>query len=77
MRQRRDPRDDQAQRTREPPGPVPTLAQLRRETCWLSVYCKACPHAAPMAIVPLIIRWGCSPPVGAASHHERLKRIIW
>jgi hypothetical protein len=47
---------------RSPPGQVPTLAQLQRSAPgkWCSVYCAAyrCLHHAPMAIAPLIIRWG-------------------
>ncbi len=55
---RDDPPD--RRRRRDPPGPVPTLAQLRRGTCWLWLYCRACPHSAPAALAPLIIRWGAN-----------------
>jgi hypothetical protein len=43
-----------------PPGPVPTLGQLRRGSCWLWSDCTnaACRHRAPAARAPLIIRWG-------------------
>jgi hypothetical protein len=52
-----------APRYRHPIGPIPTLGQLRRDTPWLWVYCTAgirrnCVHKAPMALAPLIIRWG-------------------
>lgn len=43
---------------RAPPGPVPTIGQLRRQTCWLWVYCNACGRGTPTALAPLIIRWG-------------------
>ena len=47
---------------RGPPGPVPTLGRLQQDVAgkWLWVWCAAygCPHRAPMAIAPLIIRWG-------------------
>ena len=43
---------------RQPPGPRPTLAELQRSHCWTWVYCEKCLHHAPMALVPLIIRWG-------------------
>jgi hypothetical protein len=39
---------------------VPTLAELQRDSTWLWVCCEAqgCGHMAPMAIAPLLIRWG-------------------
>jgi hypothetical protein len=43
---------------RQPPGPRPTLADLQRSHCWTWVYCRKCLHHAPMALVPLMIRWG-------------------
>jgi hypothetical protein len=43
---------------RQSPGPRPTLADLQRSHCWTWVYCEKCSHRAPMALVPLIIRWG-------------------
>jgi hypothetical protein len=39
------------------PGPRPTLGQLHRSH-WTWVCCEKCLHRAPMALVPLIIRWG-------------------
>ena len=62
MRSRSDPHDDPRPR-RKPdycPGPVPTLDELQRTAPWLWVYCKKndCTNSAPMALVPLIIRWG-------------------
>jgi hypothetical protein len=47
---------------RGPPGQVPTLAQLQRSApgkwCWAYCVAYGCLHHAPMAIAPLIIRWG-------------------
>jgi hypothetical protein len=43
------------------PQPVPpTLEQLRRASCWWWVHCQdqGCLHTAPLALTPLIIRWG-------------------
>ena len=40
--------------------PVPTLGELNREPHWLWVDCARwqCGHKAPIALAPLIIRWG-------------------
>jgi len=43
---------------RQPSGARPTLADLQRSHCWTWVYCEKCLHYAPMALVPLMIRWG-------------------
>ena len=37
---------------------VPTLAELREHSAWVWVYCDKCLHHAPVAFVPLMIRWG-------------------
>ena len=41
---------------------VPTLGQLHPPPSWVWVYCTRyvplCQHRAPMALAPLIIRWG-------------------
>jgi hypothetical protein len=37
---------------------VPTLAELRRHSAWFWLYCERCLHHAPVAFVPLMIRWG-------------------
>jgi hypothetical protein len=61
MRRRSDPHDDAPKRkARELAPPVPTLAELRSSSPWVWVYCRQndCTHKAPMAFVPLIIRWG-------------------
>src|SRR5713226_8223591 len=54
-----NPHDGPGKRTeRAKPGPVPTLGQLRRETCWLWLYCRACGRGVPPALAPFIIGWG-------------------
>jgi hypothetical protein len=59
MRGNRDPRESPPKRTsRESPGPIPTLADLRRITCWVWVHCESCQQNAPIALTPCIIRWG-------------------
>jgi hypothetical protein len=46
----------------EKAGPIPTLGQLQQGNGgkWFWVHCESgnCHHKAPMAIAPLIIRWG-------------------
>jgi hypothetical protein len=39
---------------------VPTLAQLRRESCWLWLNCldPACGNCTAFALAPFMIRWG-------------------
>jgi hypothetical protein len=37
---------------------VPTLAELRKHSSWVWVYCERCLHHSPAAFVPLMIRWG-------------------
>ena len=39
---------------------MPTLAELRASSPWIWVHCRQtdCTHQAPMAFVPLMIRWG-------------------
>jgi hypothetical protein len=44
-------------RERSKPGPIPTLGQMRRQTCWLWLYCRAFARSAPVALAPFIIRW--------------------
>jgi hypothetical protein len=61
MSRGRDPRDDTPRaRYRMPPGPIATLGQLRRNTCWVWLYCNGngCCSSVPIALAPLIIRWG-------------------
>jgi hypothetical protein len=43
-----------------PNTPRPTLAEMRRAAPWLWLWCRNvyCRHKAPMALAPLIIRWG-------------------
>jgi hypothetical protein len=60
---RRDPHDDPPRR--------PTRSRARERVCtlgemqktpggWVWVYCEGqgCSHSAPMAVAPLVIRWG-------------------
>lgn len=37
-----------------------TFGEMRRDCCWIWVQCAdwRCLHKTPMAIAPLIIRWG-------------------
>jgi hypothetical protein len=61
MSRNRDPHDDTPRvRYRAPPGPVATLGQLRRNTCWIWLYCngRGCWRSVPTALAPLIIRFG-------------------
>jgi hypothetical protein len=61
MTRNRDPRDDPPRvRYRAPPGPIATLGQLRRTTCWKWLYCNAsaCQRGVPAALAPFIIRLG-------------------
>jgi len=37
---------------------VPTLAELRQNSAWFWLWCERCLHHAPVAFVPLMIRWG-------------------
>jgi len=39
---------------------VPTLAEIQRDSPWVWVCCEAegCGRMAPMALAPLMIRWG-------------------
>jgi hypothetical protein len=45
-------------RRRSPPPPVPTLAEIRRASCWVWLYCNGCGRGVPTALAPFIIRWG-------------------
>jgi len=49
--------------------PIATLADLRRVTPWLWVYCERCEHRSPTALAPWIIRWG------AAASSDMLRRF--
>jgi len=39
---------------------VPTLAELREHSAWVWLWCERCQHHAPVAFVPLMIRWGAN-----------------
>jgi len=45
-------------RPRSPLPQVPTIGELRHNTPWLWLNCPACRHYRPIALAPLIIRWG-------------------
>ena len=51
---------DKPIRELRPDPPRPTLAGMRQAAPWLWVWCKNvhCWHSAPMALAPLVIRWG-------------------
>jgi hypothetical protein len=51
----------------------PTLREIQRDTPWVWVCCEGigCGHMAPMAIAPLLIRWG----MDASS--DRLRASAW
>jgi hypothetical protein len=44
----------------DPPRAPLTLAELRKNCCWVWAYCgkSGCGGSAPIAIAPFIIRWG-------------------
>jgi hypothetical protein len=46
---------------------VPTLAQIQRDTSWVWICCEGqgCGHQAPMALAPLMIRWGLAAVAGS------------
>ena len=49
---------------------VPTLAELRKSSSWVWVYCEKCLHHTPVAFVPLMIRWG------ANASSDKLRRCV-
>ncbi|MEX2126921.1 MAG: hypothetical protein WD871_01585 [Xanthobacteraceae bacterium] len=79
MRRRGDPHDEpppRPRRPKEPLPPVPTLGELRRTSCWFWVHCRRidCHHRAPIALVPLIIRWGHDASSDRLRHAARCTR---
>jgi hypothetical protein len=60
MVRRRESREDlpKLRTVRQPAGTPISLGQLRRNACWVWLYCKACGRGAPVALAPFIIRWG-------------------
>jgi hypothetical protein len=55
----------------------PTLANHRRYWSWFWIYCAegaSCHHSAPMAIAPLIIRWGPDTPFSKVRRSFRCTR---
>ena len=57
-------------------GTVSTLQELHRTSCWWWIHCtnSACLHRAPVAIVPLIIRWGPDTSSNKLRHSARCAR---
>jgi hypothetical protein len=54
-----NPHEGPGKRTeRAKPGPVPTLGSIRRNACWVWLYCRSCGRGVPAALTPFIIRWG-------------------
>jgi hypothetical protein len=45
-------------RRREPPPPIPTLAELQRIHNWWWLVCHGCQRFQATALAPLVIRWG-------------------
>jgi hypothetical protein len=43
---------------RPPTGASINLGALRKGSCWVWLYCRACGRGAPAALAPFIIRWG-------------------
>jgi len=43
---------------RRSPSHPPSLAELRRSTCWVWLYCDACGGGAPTALAAWLIRFG-------------------
>jgi hypothetical protein len=68
--------DAPKRRTREAAPTVPMLAELRSSSPWVWVYCRKtdCTHRAPMAFVPLIIRWGPDTSSDRLRHSARCTR---
>jgi hypothetical protein len=77
-------REDQPQQRRPaPPGPVPTLGELQRDSSkWVWAICNgldasgriACLHRAPLALAPFVIRWG--PDASSNVMRQRLRCAV-
>ena len=52
--------DSPRRRSRAPDGPPATIGQIRRNSCWIWLYCNApgCHASRAVALAPLIIRFG-------------------
>lgn len=58
---RHDPHEDPPRRSSRSwsHDRVATLAEMQGTPGkWVWVYCERCNHSAPMAVAPLVIRWG-------------------
>ena len=62
---------------RDRPEPLPTLAELIADHCrygnWLPVHCfgKGCGRNFPVALVPLLIRWGGDATIEMLNRYSR------
>ena len=70
------PREDlpPLRRIRPPPEPPATLESMQRNPKWIWLYCRACPHKAPTAIAPFVIRWGPNTPAAMLRRSARCSR---
>lgn len=50
---------------------APTLAELRQNSAWFWLWCERCLHRAPVAFVPLMIRWGADASSDRLRHSAR------
>jgi hypothetical protein len=50
---------------------VPSLAELRQHSAWFWLWCERCLHRAPVAFVPLMIRWGSDASSDKLRHSAR------
>jgi hypothetical protein len=62
---------DPGKRDRAPAGPVPTLAQLARETSWVWAHCTmTCGHTSAIPLAPIVAR------LGAHASSDRLRACL-
>ena len=56
---------------------APSLEQLRSQICWWWVICERCLHWVPVALVPLIIRWGANASSDRLRRSARCGKCSW
>ena len=73
---------------KSPPGPRPTLGELKLSSSWWWVYCERCPHYAPVAFAAPVILWGpmrratsyvnapATPAAAARARHPQHEQIL-